>query len=402
MMIRNPMQFYRGFLQIATMAYYFAILPSVLYAVALEMAFRRSHVAPNSAATVILSTGLGLVAGYCVGASFMLLGAGWNLGGEIYFGTIGAGVGTLLGGTIRAFSTPNHGFRDLAIPAALTGLLFIPYAAFTWAQLEPDWVCMIALATGEFVALKLFTLAASDLTGVPWPRRLAYLCLWPGMNAVAFLAGPKTDTERPHPGEWIWAFSKLLGGAVVAVIAARSVDGRHLVVATLAGLVGLIFVFHFGVLHLASCFWRRAGYDAPPIMQNPIGAESLAKFWGGRWNRAFADAGRRFIFRPTVRRLGARGAEMLVFVVSGLVHESVISLPAGGGWGGPTVYFLLQGGGVLVEKSRAGTQLGLSHGVRGWGWMFLCTVLPLPLLTHPPFIERVAFPLIQALKEILP
>jgi hypothetical protein len=168
------------------------------------------------------------------------------------------------------------------------------------------------------------------------------------------------------------------------------------------GMIGIIFTLHFGLLHVISWLWRRAGVNAPPIMRAPIAADSLADFWGGRWNAAFADAARRFLFRPTVRWLGARGAGAFVFLVSGLVHEVVVSLPARGGWGGPTLYFLIQGAGIAVEKSPLGKYLGLGSGLRGWAWTALCTIAPVTLLFHSPFVHRVIVPLYQTLHDLLP
>jgi len=167
------------------------------------------------------------------------------------------------------------------------------------------------------------------------------------------------------------------------------------------GMVGIIFTLHFGLFHLVSCAWRAAGVDAPPIMRAPIAARSLAEFWGERWNVAFAESARRLLVRPWARGWGVRRAGAGVFVVSGLVHETVISLPAGGGWGGPTCYFLLQGAGVALEKSALGRRCGLGEGLRGRLWALGCATLPVPLLFHAPFVTRVIVPFFRFLKEVL-
>jgi alginate O-acetyltransferase complex protein AlgI len=260
---------------------------------------------------------------------------------------------------------------------------------------------MWAIAGSEFVALKLLTLTAAGRPA-SFGRISAYLTLWPGMDAKAFLFGCAEGGRDPRPGELGFAGLKLLGGLLACAWATRNAASPHPMLAGWVGMVGIIFTLHFGLLHIISWFWRRAGVTAPPIMRAPITADSLTDFWSDRWNKAFADAARRFLFRPMVRPLGARGAGAMVFLVSGLVHETVISLPARGGWGGPTMYFLLQGAGMAVEKSATGRKWGLGEGIRGWTWMAACTALPLPLLFHPPFVQRVIVPLFQTLNQLFP
>ena len=103
-------------------------------------------------------------------------------------------------------------------------------------------------------------------------------------------------------------------------------------------MIGVIFLLHFGTFHLLSLGWRRLGVNAMPLMRNPSRSTSLAEFWGRRWNTAFHELAARFTFRPLRRLVGAGTAASLVFLVSGLIHELVISLPAGGGYGLPTLY----------------------------------------------------------------
>ena len=91
-------------------------------------------------------------------------------------------------------------------------------------------------------------------------------------------------------------------------------------------------------------------------MQNPILATSLAEFWGRRWNTAFNELAFRFTFRPLRRMTTPVTATLLVFGLSGLIHELVISLPAGGGYGLPTIYFFIQGFGTVIERSAFWTR----------------------------------------------
>src|SRR5439155_26521099 len=102
-------------------------------------------------------------------------------------------------------------------------------------------------------------------------------------------------------------------------------------------------------------------------------------------------------FRPLARRWGVTGATIAVFLISGLVHESVISLPARGGYGLPTAYFAVQAFGVLMERSSWGHRLGLGRGFRGWLFVVLCAGAPAFWLFHPIFIRNIILPMLHAI-----
>lgn len=285
---------------------------------------------------------------------------------------------------------------------AFAGLFVFPTLAWFATRDLPAWVNMWALAGAMFFALKLLTLTAAELGAVSFGRILAYIALWPGMDARAFLFDRTENKPIARLGELIFALLKLFGGLAAGAWATRHVGTARPMLVGWVGMIGIIFTLHFGLLHVISWLWRRAGVNAPPIMRAPIAADSLADFWGGRWNAAFADAARRFLFRPTVRTLGVGGAGAFVFFASGVIHEAVVSLPARGGWGGPTLYFLLQGAGIVVEKSVLGKSLGLGTGFKGWFWTALCTLVPVPLLFHAPFVHRVIVPFFEFIQLHLP
>ena len=253
------------------------------------------------------------------------------------------------------------------------------------------WPLMVMLALAVFAACKLATLRSARQPASAG-RRLAYLALWPGMDAAVFCGhGPASQQGLPRASEWVRAAVTCAAGAATVALAAGPLATWPSWPRGVVAIAGFAMLLHFGAFVLVSLAWRSAGVDATEIMAAPWNATSLSDFWGRRWNVAFHALARDLVFRPLRRaRVGASMALLATFVASGLVHELVISLPARGGWGLPTLYFALQGAGVLAERTWAR---------RASGRVFALGVvlLPAPLLFHPPFLERVICPLLDAL-----
>jgi alginate O-acetyltransferase complex protein AlgI len=163
------------------------------------------------------------------------------------------------------------------------------------------------------------------------------------------------------------------------------------------GMWGAILFLHFGIFQLLALGYRSAGIEAASMMRRPLFATSLADFWGNRWNTAFNKLSHDLTFRPLARRLGGFWATFAVFIVSGLIHDLVISLPAHGGYGLPTFYFALQGAAVLFERSRLGCAMGLHRGWRGRAFMLAVTAVPAFWLFHPYFINNIILPMQRAI-----
>lgn len=274
--------------------------------------------------------------------------------------------------------------------------------ALSWLTIAtcPRWAAMWLLCLAIYTGCKLLTLRSINLANIPCSRLIAYLLGWPGLDAVAFLnPAPLQKSCRPGITEWLFAIGKLLFGAVLFWIVPKTLPADWPLVRGWTAMVGIVFLLHFGLFHLLSCFWRAIGIDAKPLMDWPIISTSVSEFWGRRWNRAFRDLTHRFLFRPLTRLIGPRWGLTAGFLFSGLVHELVITVPAGGGYGGPTQFFALQAAALFAERTPLAHRLGLNRPHSFTGWLFTASVLILPaaLLFPPPFVHEIILPMLNAL-----
>ena len=252
---------------------------------------------------------------------------------------------------------------------------------------------MLAVLLAFYVLFKSITWAKARAKGTPFGwRGAAYLLLWPGMGFRAFL---DTDKQPPHPrvGEWVSAVVKT--GVGILLIWGLSPTLSPPALRGWVGMVGICLLLSDGLVHLLSLAWRSSGVVAPPLWNAPLMANSLGSFWSHRWNLAFHDFVAEFLFRTQARALGTGIATLSTFLISGIIHDLVISVPAGGGYGLPTAYFVLQGLGVLVERSRLGRSLGLRRGLPGWLFAMFVVAGPVYWLFHPAFVHEVVLPFLD-------
>lgn len=277
-------------------------------------------------------------------------------------------------------------------------LVVLPLLAVVFRAWVAPWIFMWGMAFALYAGCKWLTYrVASRGAAIQNPLRVAaYLLAWPGMDATAFLKR-EDFPARPRGVEWCAAMAKTCLGFAMLFGVARILVPDHPLTAGWVGMCGAIFVLHFGLFHLVSLSWRQAGVNAAPLMQLPLAATSLNDFWGQRWNTAFNELAFRFAYRPLRRRTSPAWATLGVFGLSGLIHELVISLPAQGGFGLPTAYFILQGCGLVVERSTLGQRIGLGQGLRGRIFAVSITAVPAFWLFHPPFIHNVILPMFKAI-----
>lgn len=291
--------------------------------------------------------------------------------------------------------------RVSSIPALVAlGFAAVSLVALLGSPLAP-WLRMAVFASLGVLSVKFVTIAEYPrLFLSPFSRRsLAYL-LWIGMSPEAFLA--RSPVPAPAPAEIRIGLRNLFSGLVLLQVIQPYVAPTHPILAGWAGMIGFLLILHFGLFQLQSVWLRRSGLHASPIMDRPLASRSLGEFWGRRWNRAFSEPAFRLICRPVTRRLGPASGILATFLVSGLLHELAITVPGGSGHGGPTLYFLIQGLGLMAERTTMARALGVGVGMRGRLFAVALAGLPLPLLFPASFVRNVALPLFENFTLAIP
>ena len=275
----------------------------------------------------------------------------------------------------------------------------------SWHQFDPlawpRWAQMWALAIAIYTGCKWLTWGRTTGRHVPAWKQCAYLFAWPGMDAASFLEdGPPSHRSQCRGGEWVAATARLVVGLVLLFGAARLIPPQHAYMVGWIGMIAIVSILHFGAFHLLSCFWRRNGVQARPLMNRPLASTSLSEFWSRRWNSAFRDLTYRFLYRPAASWVGPRWGILVGFLFSGAIHDLVISVPARGGYGGPTVFFAIQGSAMVIERTRFGRQFGLGSGWSGRLFAFAVLLAPVGLLFHRPFVVGIIVPFMRAVGAI--
>ena len=289
-------------------------------------------------------------------------------------------------------SRPHSAIGEvMMIVASLTASFCL---TVNWPAGWPRWVLMWLIAVLTYTTCKALMWHRTTNT-VPSSKLLTFLFLEPGLNAKTFFDTTRSPTP-PSPIEWRLTFVSILLGLLLFTTIPAFLPSSWPAFQATSGLIGLVLSLHFGLLTLLSLGLRSRGYNSTGLMDHPLLATGIAEFWSD-WNTGFRDFGREFIFYPLLRRRHSHVGMLLTFLFSGLIHDLVISLPAGGGYGLPTTYFLIQYTAILFERSRVGKSLRLSRGWTGRIWMYCVLVAPVSLLFHAPFRNNVVLPMLSDL-----
>jgi alginate O-acetyltransferase complex protein AlgI len=280
--------------------------------------------------------------------------------------------------------------------AVLLGGLFGFWAARP-AFDAPTWGLLsgvVLWATSK--AATLICMPADDRRRLGWGRLVAYL-FWPGMQPRHFL-----PERTPADAEVAPTVRGVLVDATAAALLIWAVPWLMpptwpLWPRLLSGTAGCFLLVLFAAFDAWGLLYRACGVGVEKLWHNPPAATSLADFWGQRWNRIFSGMFRDVLFLPLARRVGATAALVAVFVYSGVLHENN-SVAAGGGYGLPFLYFVIQGVLTWVEGRRPFRRVLLKgRPWLGWAWTASVVLGPLPLLFHEDFRERVLVPILSGM-----
>ena len=263
---------------------------------------------------------------------------------------------------------------------------------------EHPVIKMLAIIVTTFTAMKIVVVAESyrnkpfKLSFFQW---LAFAAGWAGMQPQAF----ETLFGKALPGGWLLikkGIGRILIGLLLIALAhftAEAAMCNHIITNGLL-LVGLSLILHFGILSVSAGTWRFLGADTYPLFRQPAKSNSLAEFWGRRWNLAFIEMLSIAVLRPLKTKIGNTTAVLLSFLLSGLLHEIAITLPVNAGFGGPTIYFIIQGCAVVAEKKMEKQNFGLSKNTLLVKlWLFFWLIAPIHFLFPDPFIEQIVWPM---------
>lgn len=227
----------------------------------------------------------------------------------------------------------------------------------------------------------LLRIPAAERHRLSFAGLFLYMTVWPGIDPTPF--GERVPARSGTLAALLQGVPAFLAGVFVGG-AALLLFPAHPAIAEWLALASLLLMIHFGVSGILAALMRLAGWGVAPLFNAPFKSRTLQDFWGRRWNLAFVEMDKLLILPWLKARVSTPWAVFGVFLISGLLHEMALSYPAGAGWGLPTLYFLMHGVLVLLEKRFLKPEKNWPDFVSR-AWAAAWVLLPLPLLFHAPF-----------------
>lgn len=269
---------------------------------------------------------------------------------------------------------------------------------------EPGGFRMFAMCGVVFYALKgvvRYESQQNENTQLNLLQWIGFSVFWPGMNPALFQHWKPQMTRQEEIDQSVLrhGVSCFVGGICLIILAILLWPVTHsYILITLLLLTGLSLSIHFGLFDLLTVAWQSQGVACTPLFLSPLLSTSLHEFWGQRWNMAFSEMTRLAVYLPLSKKVSANSAAMCAFIFSGLLHELAISFSVMAGFGMPSLYFLLHGLLMMLERYlyRNGKAIN-KHPWLGRVWTIVWLILPVPLLFHQPFLAGVVWPIVEAM-----
>jgi hypothetical protein len=183
---------------------------------------------------------------------------------------------------------------------------------------------------------------------------------------------------------------RLFGGIVgctIALQAIRALSSIALIRSSFAlnhAAMLLTFVLAIESLSRSLCGLERlAGFDTTPIVRNAYLSRSVSEFWR-RYNYRIHDFLYRNVFQATGGRRAPIRSMLLVFLVSGLIHEVVFALATSRLTGYQFAFFTIQGPAALASGrlERLARRRGIAGKITAHGATILFIAVTSVLFFH--------------------
>lgn len=283
-------------------------------------------------------------------------------------------------------SIKNDSLRRTLGPTAV--MCFLLWLLSTMSQLSaPERLLCCSLWLLYIIkGWSLLKVPRQSLREYSRPGLILFSYLWPGIDPSPFKERVEFD---PGAARWYaFGFPTMCVGIAAGLLLAVNATNLSPSALGLAGVLAILTAVHLGYSDVLGSILRLMGFRVTRLFQSPLQSTSLRDFWSKRWNRPFVEMNR-LLFQPLLpASLSKESSILALFLLSGILHELALSLPPGAGWGGPLLYFSVQGVAMLAEH-----RFGLQHHKLRRLWTWSVILLPLPLLFHAPFREALVLPL---------
>ncbi len=262
--------------------------------------------------------------------------------------------------------------RNLAILLPTAYLIIVLLTSFLFSPV----VKLILMTVGLYYIIKISSVILNP------PRKnffnntskfIFFFFIWPGIDTnVLEQKGDKLPKSYLLNG----LSCMLLALAMVIVFCFGTINKE------LLGWVGIIpffLFFHFGLSQVIFYYSRLIGLNTNNPFNNPFLANSLTDFWSKRWNQPYVEMNKLY-FTPLLSNAirSKQKVFIVIFLISGVLHELALSYPVNSGYGLPMIYFLIQL--IVILLLRKFNFLQYSR-ITTWLTIFV----PLPLLFHEDF-----------------